>query len=110
MSADSGISRAIYSLSNAEQAGDPDIIAACKAQNQAASDRQSPWVASTLQALEAVRLYAPGNVVQAADAAWEAMHNGGSFPDVHGIPTFEEAVLDALINLRAETRATAGLT
>ena len=110
MSADSRISRAIYSLGNAERGGDPAIIAACQAANQTATDRQIPWTTSTIQALEAVRLYAPQNVVKSADAAWEAIYNRGSFPDVQGISTFEGAVLDALSNLRAETRATAGLT
>ena len=75
-----------------------------------ASDRQLPWTTSTTQALEAVRLYAPENIVKSADAAWSAIYNEGSFPDVRGIPSFEQAVLDALANLRAETRATAKLT
>lgn len=110
MSADCAIARAIHSLSNAERGGDPDIIAACQARDQAATDRQLPWTASTIQALEAVRLYAPEHIVKAADAAWSAIYNEGSFPDVRGIPAFERAVLDALAALRAETRATAGLT
>lgn len=110
MSADSSISRAIYSLSNAEQGGDPAIIAACETQNRAASDRQGLWITPTLQALEAVRLYAPENVVKAADAAWGAIFNGGSFPDVQGIQAFEQGVLEALSNLRVETREVAGLT
>ncbi|WP_017936728.1 hypothetical protein [Nocardioides sp. Iso805N] len=109
MSADSAISRATYSLLNAQSGGDQAIIEACRAAHLAAVERQHPWTTSTAQALEAVRLFAPENVVERADAAWDAIHNGGSFPEVTATAAFEAAVLDALAGLRAETRATAGL-
>lgn len=109
MSADSAISRATYSLVNAESGGDQAIIDACRAEHRAAHDRQQPWTTSTIQALEAVRLYAPENVVERANAVWSAIYNGGSFPAVTATAALEAAVLDALADLRAETRATAGL-
>jgi hypothetical protein len=109
MAADSAISRTIYSLINAQSGGNQAIIEACRAENRAATDRQLPWTTSTIQALEAVRLYAPESVVARADAAWSAIHNGGRFPDVTATAEFEDAVLKALAELRAETRAAAGL-
>ncbi|GAA1250459.1 hypothetical protein GCM10009657_27720 [Oryzihumus leptocrescens] len=102
-------SNACGRLINAKSGGNQAIIEACGAERHAAIDRQHPWTTSTSQALEAVRLYAPENVVELADAAWSAIHNGGSLPAVTAIDAFEDAVLDALADLRAETRATAGL-
>lgn len=110
MSADSAISRATYSLLNAQAGGDQTIIDECRAAHLAAIERQRPWTTSTIQALEAVRLYAPENVVERADAAWSAIYNGGSFPEITATAAFESTVLDALSDLRAETRTTAGLT
>jgi hypothetical protein len=110
MSADSRIARAAYALRNAEQGGNLAIISSCQSSHREAIDRQLPWTTSTIQALEAVRLYAPDNIVDSADAAWNAIYNKGSFPDVQNIAAFETAVLDALAKLRSETRATAELT
>lgn len=109
MAANSSLSRAIYSLSNAERGGNPSIIESCRAEHRDAVDRQHPWTTSTIQALEAVRLYAPANIVERADTSWEALNNGGQLPDVTTIDTFEKAVTAALAALRADTRATAGL-
>lgn len=54
MGANSSLSRAIYSLSNAERGDNPTIIESCRAGHRDAIDRQRPWVTATIQALEAV--------------------------------------------------------
>ena len=107
--ADSRMSRAIHSLSNAEQGGNPAIIAACREANIAAAEEQRPWTTATMQALEVVRLYAPDNVTAKADALWGTIMNQGSFPRADAITAFEAAVLGALEELRTEARTTAGL-
>ena len=110
MSADSSISRATFSLVNAEAGGNAAIIDACRAGHREALDRQLPWTTATTQALELVRLYAPTNVVEQADAAWNAILNDGRLPDVHQVPSYEAAVTAAFETLRSETRTTAGLS
>lgn len=109
MSADSAISRAIFALGNAESSPNPEVVATCRAQHQSALERQAPWTTATARALEAVRLYAPDDVIQAANAAWDAVHNSGSGPDVRRLSEFEQSVLEALIVLREKTRDIAEL-
>jgi hypothetical protein len=108
MAADSAISRAINSLMNARPGGDQAIIDACVAENRAATERQLPWTTATIQALEAVRLYAPESVVEKADASWAAIHYNGRLPEATAIADFETGVMDALAELRAAARKSAG--
>lgn len=110
MSANCAIARALFALSNAEQGGMVAIMNSCRAEYRAAIDQQLPWMTATVQALEVLRLYAPQNVVDRADGVWAAIHNDGALPQARDLESFEAAALRALSDLRAEARATAGLT
>lgn len=109
MAADSRVSRAVFSLLNAQNGGNPKIIAESEAQHRAAVAAQEPWTTATIRALESVRLYGPDGVVARADALWAAIHYGGRSPDVSEIGDFEQAVGVALASLRAEARAAASI-
>ena len=109
MAADSRMSRAVYSLSNAESGGNAAILEQCQAQHRAAVEAQEPWTTATIRALESVRLYGPDSVVVRADALWEAIYNGGHLPDVSEIRAFEQAVTDASASLRAAARVASSI-